>query len=193
MSILINQPHGSSPVINTSLEVQALWQRIDAHSLDEPCVAAPFSARLARDQRWSGELTQRVITEYKRFVLLAITSPHGVCPSEAVDQVWHAHLAYTRDYWHTFCGHVLKRPLHHAPGNGDATLHLTHVRDYAHTLARYCEVFGEEPPVDIWPAATLRFGPQLPAARVNSHEDPIPAAPDPCDTSACHVGCSCGE
>jgi len=57
--------------------------------------------------------------------------------SDAVDQVWHAHLTYTREYWDTFCGRVLGRPLHHTPGNGDSTDHLTHLRNYVQTLERY--------------------------------------------------------
>jgi uncharacterized protein (TIGR04222 family) len=154
------------------LKVQALWWKIEAHCLDEPTVTEPFSARLAREQRWSAEYTQRVIAEYKRFVLLAVTPSRGVTPSEAVDQVWHAHLTYTREYWDTFCGRVLERPLHHAPGNGDAADHLTHLRNYGQTLERYERIFGEAPPADIWPPAELRFGAQA-AARVNPRENLI--------------------
>lgn len=151
-------------------DMAALWRRIEAHALDEPLVADPFSTRLAREQRWSGEHTQRVIAEYKRFVLLAVTSSRGVAPSHAVDQVWHAHLTYTREYWDTFCGRVLRRPLHHSPGNGDSADHLTHVRNYARTLERYSEIFGEPPRSDIWPPVLLRFGPQLASIRVSRRE-----------------------
>lgn len=156
-----------------SPEMAALWFRIEAHSLDAPAVTDPFSARLAREQRWSGGYTQRVIAEYKRFVLLAVTPSCGVTPSDAVDQVWHAHLTYTREYWDTFCGRVLRRPLHHAPGNGDAADHLKHVRNYGETLERYAAIFGEPPPSDIWPPVALRFGSQPSGVRVISRENLI--------------------
>jgi uncharacterized protein (TIGR04222 family) len=152
-------------------DLEALWRRIEAYALDQPAVADPFSARLAREQRWSAEHTRRVIAEYKRFVLLAVTPSHGVTPSDAVDQVWHAHLTYSREYWETFCGRVLGRPLHHAPGSGDADERLEHWSNYAQTLERYLQVFGQPPPADIWPPAARRFGGA--SARVNTRQNLI--------------------
>ncbi|MEK6230809.1 MAG: hypothetical protein N2A42_03075 [Luteolibacter sp.] len=35
------------------------------------------------------------MTEYKRFVALAMLAGHPVTPSEEVDQAWHLHLVYT--------------------------------------------------------------------------------------------------
>src|SRR5687767_14921571 len=94
-------------------EIQILRARLEAYSLDEPGAPLAFSARLARENGWTAAYADRVIEEYKRFVLLAISAGHPVTPSEQVDQAWHLHLLYTETYWLHFCPQVLGRPLHH--------------------------------------------------------------------------------
>ena len=173
MSTLIRRQDQFHPEHTMSPEVEALWWKVHAYSLDQPAVTDPFSARLAREQRWSATYTQRVIAEYKRFVLLAVTPSDGVTPSEAVDRVWHAHLTYTREYWNTFCGSVLGRPLHHSPGNGDTDDHAKHWRNYTRTLERYAEMFSEPAPSDIWPPVAIRFGVEPSDVPVSSRADLI--------------------
>ncbi|WP_443026122.1 glycine-rich domain-containing protein, partial [Sphingomonas sp. CCH9-H8] len=70
----------------------------------------------------------------------------GATPSDAVDQAWHLHLTYTRDYWEHFCPDVLGRALHHGPTAGGADEHRRYYRQYAETLARYEAAFGIAPP-----------------------------------------------
>lgn len=77
---------------------QALWERIVAHRFDDPAARLTFTARLARENGWTIGRAGRVVDEYRRFVLLALTAGHAVTPSEDVDQAWHLHLAFTRDY-----------------------------------------------------------------------------------------------
>ncbi|MFM8953133.1 MAG: glycine-rich domain-containing protein, partial [Planctomycetaceae bacterium] len=98
-----------------------LWAGISAHPLDDPRAPLTFTARLARENGWSIARAVRVVEEYRRFVLLAVTVGEPMTPSEDVDQVWHLHLVYTRDYWNAFCDGVLGVPLHHGPtrGGGD--------------------------------------------------------------------------
>jgi hypothetical protein len=76
-----------------------LYERILAFSLDKPDAQLTFSKRLARDNGWKLEYTQRVIEEYKKFAFLAVTAGHPITPSDQIDQVWHLHLSYTRSYW----------------------------------------------------------------------------------------------
>src|SRR3712207_2625356 len=95
-----------------------LYQRIQAFPLDTADAHLPFSQRLARDNGWTIEYTQRVIDEYKKFIFLAVVAEHPVTPSDQVDQVWHLHLLYTRSYWEEFCPKVLQMPLHHGPTQG---------------------------------------------------------------------------
>jgi uncharacterized protein (TIGR04222 family) len=132
-------------------EYVGLWRKISEFSLDVPGAEFPFSARLAKENEWSRTFTRRAIEEYKKFAFLAVVADHPVSPSDAVDQVWHLHLTYTKNYWKQFCGEILGKPLHHNPTEGGS-----HERDkfrdwYQKTLDSYCEFFDRKPPRDIWP------------------------------------------
>ncbi|MCI0703270.1 MAG: TIGR04222 domain-containing membrane protein [Planctomycetia bacterium] len=145
-----------------------LFARIMAFDIDDGETALPFAARLAREQGWSRTFADRVITEYKRYVFLAVTSGITVCPSEDVDAAWHLHLTYTRSYWKRFCGEVLNRPLHHEPTKGGPAEAEKHLKMYAETLSAYRQAFGESPPADIWPSAKERFGEDIRHRVVNT-------------------------
>ncbi|MES2695325.1 MAG: TIGR04222 domain-containing membrane protein [Verrucomicrobiota bacterium] len=127
-----------------------LWQRIQAHVLDDPKSAAPFSLRLAAENGWKPGFTDRAIEEYRRFAFLAAASGHPVSPPDVIDQVWHLHLLYTRDYWGEFCPNTLGMALHHGPARGGAAEADKFTDWYAKTLASYRRFFGE-PPTEIWP------------------------------------------
>jgi uncharacterized protein (TIGR04222 family) len=146
---------------------QVLWDRIVTHRFDDPAARLTFTARLARENGWTISHAGRVVDEYRRFVFLAVTAGHPVTPSEDVDQAWHLHLAYTRDYWETFCGDVLAEPLHHGPTRGGAVEAGRYDHQYRQTLAAYAAVFDATPPADIWPRPEQRFGPDLAWRRVN--------------------------
>lgn len=134
-----------------------LWLRIAAHSFEDPGHHQTFAARLARDHAWSLDHARRAIEEYRRFCFLAIVSPTQMTPSEEVDEVWHQHLTYTRDYWEVWCGEALGRPLHHQPTKGGSGEGARFAAQYAETLARYEERFGP-PPEEFWPGTAERFG-----------------------------------
>lgn len=156
---------------------QLLWRRIQEFSFDESGSGFPFTERLARDNAWSPAFTHRVVEEYRRFAFLALTAGHPVTPSDAVDQAWHLHLLYTESYWQRFCRETLGRPLHHHPTRG-GPVERAKFRDwYHHTLESYRREFGEEPPADIWPDATCRFGEDIRFVRVNTHRNWILAKP----------------
>ena len=70
------------------IEKPHLHERIESYSPDEPGADFPYSARLARDNDWSPDYTQRVVEEYKRFAYLAMAAGHPVTPSDQVDQAW---------------------------------------------------------------------------------------------------------
>jgi len=108
--------------------------------------------------------------EYKRFCYLAITAEHEVTPSDAVDQVWHLHLTYSRDYWQEFCPQVLGEDLHHGPTAGGEAERERYYDQYAATLASYEAAFDAAPPPDIWPHAQRRFGVDPKGIRVNPHD-----------------------
>jgi hypothetical protein len=135
-----------------------LWRRLESWDPDPPQSHLSFTAMLARDQHWPGAYASRVLREYRRYLFLAITAGHPVCPSEAVDQAWHQHLLDTRRYWLEFCPEVLGQPLHHTPSRSGPEEDRCHRLLYAQTLASYRRQFQEDPPGDIWPPLEQRFG-----------------------------------
>jgi uncharacterized protein (TIGR04222 family) len=145
-----------------------LLVRIESFDIDANAARLSFATRLARENGWSRKYAERVISEYKRFVYLAMISDTPVCPSEDVDAAWHLHLTYTRSYWKRFCDDILGRPLHHEPTRGGPDEHAKHLDMYARTLARYREAFGHDAPRDIWPAARDRFGDDVAHRSVNT-------------------------
>jgi hypothetical protein len=135
-----------------------LWQRIATFKLDDPQAARPFSKKLAEEQKWSEDFTQRVIAEYKKFAFLCVTLPNGASPSPTVDEAWHLHLTYTDSYWNQFCPNVLETQLHHHPSKGGSGENQKHEDWYRQTLIGYIEIFGQLPPNDIW-TMPLNFDP----------------------------------
>ena len=147
-----------------------LWQRLAAYEIGPADATFSFAQRLSRENRWSDEFSSRVIREYKRFCYLAITAGHEVTPSDAVDQAWHLHLTYSRDYWQRFCPEVLQADLHHGPTAGGKVERTRYYGQYAATLKSYEDAFGEAPPADIWPDAQRRFGVDPLSFRVNPRD-----------------------
>ena len=137
-------------------ELQELWARIERHDF-EPDHALNFTRRLALATGWPADFARGAIAEYRRFCFLACAGSGPVTPSEEVDEVWHLHLTYSRDYWDIWCGSVLRGPLHHEPSRGDDADRSGLHRQYAETLASYERFFGPAPEA-FWPASWRRFG-----------------------------------
>ncbi|MDI9365665.1 MAG: hypothetical protein QM541_11990 [Flavobacterium sp.] len=134
---------------------QPLWHKIKNFQFDEPNASFPFSKKLAKEQHWSDGFTQKAIEEYRRFILLCCMLPNGASPSPIVDEVWHLHLTYTTSYWEAFCKQTLKKEIHHYPSKGGNEENIKHKEWYQQTLNLYETIFGEKPPLDIWPVAEI--------------------------------------
>lgn len=134
-----------------------LWIQLRDYRVGPADAALGFEARLARENGWSAAHAAAVMDEYRRFLFLAMTAGHMAVPSEAVDQAWHLHLTYSRDYWDRLCGEVLQAPLHHGPTAGGSEEGDRFFALYAETLASYERLFGEIPPAGIWPSGWQRF------------------------------------
>jgi hypothetical protein len=161
---------GSAATASGSQLGHPLWLRLSGHHIGPADASLSFAARLARENGWTAAHTQRVLEEYRRFVFLAMTAGHEVTPSDAVDQAWHLHLTYTRDYWDMFCPWVLGGLLHHGPtAGGAAETHRFHA-NYAATLAAYETAFGTPPPEDLWPPAAKRLRDDPRARRVHPRD-----------------------
>lgn len=143
-----------------------LWDALAAHEFDDPESELPFSARLARENRWPRRYAEAVIEEYRKFVFLAYRADHPVTPSDEVDLVWHLHLIYSQAY-REFCADVLGEPFDHGPTSGGLQ-ESTKFRDwYRDTLSSYGQYFGDPPP-EIWPRPAARFADADRFVRVNA-------------------------
>ena len=134
-------------------------EALDAMRIEPEGARLRFADRLARENGWSRTFAAAVMTEYRRFLFLAATAEHAVTPSDAVDQAWHLHLAYSRHYWDELCGRILGKPLHHGPTAGGGNEDRRYRDQYQATLDAYRTTFGAAPPRDIWPSVDERFRP----------------------------------
>ncbi|MGZ5253843.1 MAG: glycine-rich domain-containing protein [Chitinophagaceae bacterium] len=134
-----------------------LWNKINSFELDEAGIEFSFSDRLARENGWSKQYALRVIEEYKKFMFLCCVSPNSITPSDPVDQAWHLHLAYTKSYWIDLCRNTLEKEIHHHPTKGGKKEAFKFDGFYTGTHNTYRDVFGSEPPKDIWQDNHTRF------------------------------------
>lgn len=140
----------------TPLNDDDLWIKIRNHKIGSVEDEYSFLNRLAFENRWSKNFSLKVFEEYKRFIYLLCHCNHPVTPSVEVDQVWHLHLLYTRDYWDKFVPKLTKVP-HHEPTSGGQDEARKFIEYYNKTLISYKKIFDENPPRTIWPESSSRF------------------------------------
>src|SRR5688572_8343231 len=100
-------PSSSAPLRHADSEQQALWQRLLAYRFGADDDALPrFMRRVAKQAHCSPAQAAQAVGEYRRFCFLACTGADEATPSALIDQVWHAHLTDTREYWQRFCPQV---------------------------------------------------------------------------------------
>lgn len=131
--------------------------RIETLTIGQIDAALSFEGRLAAENGWTEAFAVRVGREYRRFLALIAISDEQLTPSDAVDQAWHLHMVYTRDYWHGLCRDIVGRDIHHEPTTGGSDRRDHYRSRYSHTLDLYRATFGDTPPADIWPAPAERF------------------------------------
>ena len=108
----------------------------------------PFGNEYMRQKyNWSPIYTGVALREYKRFMYLACISQEAVTPSLDIDEVWHTHILHTRSYREF--SRMIGRIIHHDPGMPNERSSFQ--GQYQKTLDFYREVFGEEPPLAVWP------------------------------------------
>lgn len=79
-----------------------------------------ISDKLISKYQWSDERANLAIEEYKKYIFLAKNREDGDynCPPGDVDEVWHAHILYTKNYsrdTREYFGYYL----HHTPATGE--------------------------------------------------------------------------
>lgn len=125
-----------------------LYAKLCEFKLNDPTSPYPMSAKLSWEYHWSEIYTLRAMCEYKKYIFLAAIAEGMVSPSSTIDCVWHYHLLYTHSYWEELCGKILKKSLHHYPGDSGANRQDDYQR-YDYTIKLYQNYFGS-PPADIW-------------------------------------------
>ncbi len=97
------------------------------------------------------ELLER---EYKKFISLKLFEPELKYPvSEVIDEYWHTHLLFSRDY-HEMSKRVFGDYAHHHPIVDENEKEELMPLYNDNTLAQYRKVFGDPDPV-MWPQSCL--------------------------------------
>lgn len=88
---------------------------------------------------------ERALSETIKFLILAAESTDGqLTPSARIDLAWHEFILFTRTY-QGFCETHFGKLIHHEPSEN----HAVNSQQYASTLSRYRDRFGE-PPREYW-------------------------------------------
>ena len=91
----------------------------------------------------ASHLVDELETEYKRFIFLNIAYRGEIIPiAGAVDELWHAHILFTRDY-SAFCNTVNGEYIHHNPTVDDEEKEALGSAYSDNTLTLYKKTFGE--------------------------------------------------
>lgn len=92
--------------------------------------------------RWTQEDAERCAKLYKNFLLLLKAHhPEPLVPSRHIDEFWHNHILYTKNYTRD-CLHIFGHYLHHEPADPTTSTEAL-VNDYLKTKRYYLERFGE--------------------------------------------------
>ena len=112
------------------------------HTLDLTYLADVMCADSYPLPRWTQSDALRCVQLYKNFLWLNKLHPGtALVPTREIDECWHNHILYTKNYLHD-CLHLFGHYLHHdpkKPGDDDAAL----AQDYLHTKALYLQEFNQ--------------------------------------------------
>ena len=140
-----------------------LWKKIEAYNFDEPISEYGFSTRLAKENFWTIDFTQKAMLEYKKFMYLAAISDLMVSPSEIVDTVWHQHLIFTQSYA-DFC-RMIGKDVQHIPSTHNRAEFEKFKLAKERTKELYQNNFGEQLAV-IWQYPDMFASLQLTKAKI---------------------------
>ncbi len=139
-----------------------LWTKIAAFDFDNPMSEYGFSTRLATENFWTIDFTQKAIAEYKKFMYLAGTSDLMVSPSEIIDIVWHQHLIFTQSY-SDFCN-IIGKNIQHIPSTHNKQDFEKFKQAKQRTKKLYIDTFGEQPQ-EIWEFSDMYEALHLPKSQ----------------------------
>jgi len=95
--------------------------------------------------RWQPPLASICEMLYKRFLWLLIKFPdQQLTPTRDIDEFWHNHILYTKQYV-VDCNALLGRYIHHQPSDPDDKKEMTLISDqFRKTQALYFQEYGEK-------------------------------------------------
>jgi hypothetical protein len=131
---------------------QVLWQKVEAFSLEPSFSEYGMTLRLAQENYWTEDFTEKAILEYKKFMYLAAVADAMVSPSYIVDIVWHTHLIFTQSYT-AFCD-VLGKRIEHIPSTHKREEFDRFQQAKTRTQKLYNEHFGPQPEI-FWEYDTI--------------------------------------
>ncbi len=119
-------------------EARAYLLRLDlSYIVDAMC--APSYAL----PRWHRDEALHCLKLYKNFILLQKKHlPECLVPTREIDEFWHNHILYTKQY-HADCAAIFGHYLHHVPANPNEDAEQL-VEDYQKTKRYYFAEFGED-------------------------------------------------
>lgn len=94
--------------------------------------------------KWTEELCDTAIEEYKRFLTLILSYPDKkIIPNKLMDAIWHQHILDTKKYAED-CQKIFNRFLHHNPYYGLTSLEEFELfqNDFDETNKLYIQTFG---------------------------------------------------
>jgi len=103
-------------------------------------------------QEMNPNFVDRMEKEYRRYIACVATNPSDKLPiSNAVDELWHAHILFTKDY--AKMSKALKGAyIDHIPTLSEEERAALEPFYFDVTLERYRQVFKEDPPQEFWPS-----------------------------------------
>lgn len=94
--------------------------------------------------RWTLDLARICEAVYKRYLWLLIKYPNeALVPTRDIDEFWHHHILYTKNYARD-CEELIGHYLHHTPSDRDNPVELAELTPlFARTKELYEQEFGE--------------------------------------------------
>jgi hypothetical protein len=95
-------------------------------------------------EHWEEQDATEAIRRYKNFLILIVKYPsHLLAPAPDMDEVWHNHILFTREYMQT-CEEVFGDYLHHDPAQSSRQEEKERMESaQRHTAELYQQEFNE--------------------------------------------------
>ncbi|MBP7075217.1 MAG: glycine-rich domain-containing protein-like [Rhabdochlamydiaceae bacterium] len=99
--------------------------------------------RLTDRYKWPSENASEAVRRYKNFLLLLLKYPNEVlAPTPDIDEAWHNHILFTREYMRD-CQAIFGNYLHHAPSRNSPEEKKVMLEAQSRSSDLYIQEFNE--------------------------------------------------